>query len=199
MAAPVMVDHRPPVEAGLCADDAGAGAFEDFYGEFAPRLRGLVRRLIPDPDLVDDIVQETLLRAYSTGLHLETGTEQWPWLATVARNGSLDLIRRRQRNGESPLDLRDPPVSTTRGNPEDEVLRAVRRASVSRALAAVPSRQRRILVLKHVDGWRYEELAAAEGVSFDALKSALARARRNFKKQYEALTQQASAVERSVA
>lgn len=172
---------------GVAVDDAEL--FDRLYADFALRVRGLVRRLIADGELVEDIVQETFLRAYGARLHLEyldaqADRSQWPWLAAVARNRALDALRKHRGFVEQELD--DEVVLTERslGDPETHHLAARRREGIATALQAVCPRQRRMLILKHVEGWRYERIAESEGISIEALKSALARARRTFRSAY---------------
>jgi RNA polymerase sigma-70 factor (ECF subfamily) len=167
------------------------GLFDEVYTSCAPRVRGLVRRLVADAGLVEDIVQETFLRGYANTIHVDD-EDPWPWLAAVARNLCLDALRRRQIITEDPLDADDESLATAvvPTTPEREVMRSAEAAHVHEALSALSPRQRRILVLKHLRGWRYQEIAEVESLTDDALKSILARARRNFRRQYLARTRE---------
>lgn len=163
-------------------------AFNDFYREFVPRVAGYVRRHIHDHELIDEIVQETLLRAYRHGLHLEEGDEHWRWLATVARNLCIDqraLHRNwRESSVEEPETL---DLTVYDFDPEAHVVAAERQEIVARALARLTERERRLLVQKHIEGRRVREMASHEGVHVEALKSALRRARKAFAESYAAI------------
>lgn len=172
-------DHRRQAEA----------EFERLYDEYAHRIIGLVRRFIADEDVVDDIVQETFLRAYNSELHLEyldeqRDRDQWPWLAAVARNLSLDTLRKGKGVYEEDLDEEFFEIDLSLDDPEVRLLASRRREGIAEALDAVSKRQRRILILKHLHGLDYRDIAAREGVSVAALKSAMARARRTFRDAY---------------
>lgn len=164
-------------------------AFNRFYREFVPRVAGYVRRHIHDHELIDEIVQETLLRAYRHSLHLEEGDEHWRWLATVARNLCIDqraLHRNwRESSVEEPETL---DLTVYDADPEAHVVAAERQEIVARALERLTERERRLLVQKHIEGRRVREMANHEGVHVEALKSALRRARKAFAESYAAVT-----------
>lgn len=166
--------------------------YDRFYREFAPRVAGMVRRRVPDEDLVDDIVQETLLRAYRKGLHLERGSEAWRWVATVTRNLCIDARRRRHHWVETSLEqMTHAPVPTTQIDLGDL---AAERTEVSKALDAIKPRERRLLVAHHLHDEACRDLAAREGLTDDAVKSALARARAAFREAYASAVGRAAPV-----
>lgn len=163
-----------PVGMGDASD-----AFARFHDAYARRVRGLARHLLGADAAVDDVVQETLWRAYRKGLHHGDGRDPWPWLATVTRNACHDVHRSRR---EHPGFEDDRVVDES---PESSVVDAARREHVVGALERLPVRQRHLLLLRHVDGVRCDEIASSEGSSVDAVKSALARARVAFRSCYD--------------
>ncbi len=152
-----------------------AEAFGAFYERYAARLRAAVLRSVRDVSLVDDVVQESMVRAYDRGLHHEGG-DAWPWLVTVAKNLARDHHRRRARWPEVPFEEVHG-VAAIAPDPGSAALEAAKRQKLARALASVSSRQRRLLVERHVHGLGCGEIAAQEGTSVGAVKAALARAR----------------------
>lgn len=156
-------------------------AFARFYASYSPRVAGLARRFVGDAD-VADVVQETFLRAYRARLHLEEGDGHWPWLATVARNLCHDLHR--ARAGRE-LPLEEGVVVALVPGPDVAAEDRARAASVAEALQGLSPRQRQLLLRRHVDEVPCIVMAAGEGTSVDALKSALARAREAFRARYE--------------
>lgn len=171
--------------------DGGHGvdgvAFDAFYQEYAARLHGLVRCVGTPAHAVDDIVQETLWRAYRMGVHEDVDREPWPWLAAVARHLAIDARRLRHVRDER-LPDGGHQVSITAsnlvGDPETVAVATDRYSDVARALRELDDRYQRVLLLKHVEGLKYGEIAAVEGMSVDALKSVLVRARRRFRETY---------------
>lgn len=169
--------------------------FDRLFTEFRLRVVGLVRKFVTDEDQVDDIVQETFLRAYNAGLHLEyveqedEGRSQWPWLAAVARNLSLDSLRKRRATLEDEIDEDLLDIGDSLDDPEVRFLASRRHQGIVEALEEICPRQRRLLILRHVQGVDYVDLARNEGISVDALKSVIARARRSFKQAYASIAE----------
>ena len=160
--------------------------FDALYEGFAPRVRGLVRRRLNDRELVEDVVQETFLRAYRNRDALDPDRSPWPWLATVANNLCSDVLRRRLLREETTLwdDVGEPAAGS-----DVSVAAAPDRQAVVDALTAVGDRQRRLLVMHHLEGRPYQEIASDEGLSLEAVRSLLARGRRAFKEQYLGLVE----------
>lgn len=183
-------------DAGTDATDAGDGSVEFgfLYDRYLARVRGLARKLIHDRGLAEDMVQEVFLRAYHYGLHLEAfgpGKRRapWPWLAAVSRNLALDWLRRGHGMVQDELEEEEIPSAPPAEQPEVVLVASRRREGVEEALDRVCERHRRILVMKHVDGRSYEEIAEMEGITVDALKSLLCRARRAFRESYTLVAQ----------
>lgn len=133
-----------------------------------PLLR-YVRRLLPDdPHRAEDVVQETLLRAWSTvdELARQPGSPRG-WLFTVARNVVIDWHRRDQAR---PRETGEVELLTlpTRGNPVDD---ALTRRLVLDALAGLPPRHREVLVRLHYLDQSGAEAAATMGIPVGTVKS----------------------------
>lgn len=136
-----------------------------------PGLRRLARMLVNRPDSVDDLVQETLMRAIAARDQFTLGTNLRAWLFTILRHARVAEARRAAR---SPIRaapaLPDPPVS---GGQEER--QAVR--DLIAALQTLPPIQRQALWLVVVEGLDYGDAAAVQGVPQGTLRSRLSRAR----------------------
>jgi RNA polymerase sigma-70 factor (ECF subfamily) len=165
--------------------------FDLFYEEFAPRLRGLVVRFRRVEDLAEDLIQEVLLRAYRAELYLDPGIDPWPWLSTVCRNLAIDKGRRRETHPERCIDIRTlgslPAPAELVEDPE--ALLVSSSGDAAEALSHLDERNRRMLILKHVRGWRYDEIAEWEGITVASLRSSLTRARETFRHAYAAIVE----------
>lgn len=162
------------------------------FTEFEPRLRRVMQAFVRPHHLVDDVVQETFIRAYRVRDEFEEGRNPWPLLVTIARRAAIDMHRRCEVRGEWStrqefLEARPVSASDLIGNPETLVVPSKEVECVAEALRQIDARHGRLLVLKHGQGLKYREIADAEGISLDALKSALARARHSFKETYLAV------------
>ena len=152
--------------------------FEAAYkSHWAPLLR-YVDRLVGDSDLAADVVQEAFVRLLEQTLPDE---EVRRWLFTVATNlvrddARMSVRRRRllsERYGQT--DLAHDPLES----PDRSVLRAERVAAVRAALAQMPERDRRLLLMRE-EGFRYAEIAAVIEVAPGSVGTLLARALRRF-------------------
>ncbi|HEU0214542.1 MAG TPA: sigma-70 family RNA polymerase sigma factor [Jiangellaceae bacterium] len=136
------------------------------YDEHAAALLGFVRRLVDgDRQHAEDIVQETLLRAWRHPDAL-TGDRTRPWLFTVARNLVISRYRaRRARAGEVPLPSGDVLVA------DDELDQAMLSWQVADALGKLTPAHRDVLVHLFFGGQSIAEAAAALGVPEGTVKS----------------------------
>src|SRR5215204_4505682 len=137
-------------------------------------LRQAVRRWHRDAD-ADDLVQDTLIRALAN-VHLwEAGTNLRAWLVTIMRNQFLSNVDRHRRAAVAREDLQT--EASTSANAE---LRLTLR-DVERALQRLPAKQRSAILLAGIDGKSYTEVAEEMGLSADAVRCHLARARDNLR------------------
>ena len=135
-----------------------------------PRLRRYARALVGDRAAADDLVQDTLERAWAK-LHLfRQGTDLRAWLFTVMHNVHVNQVR-----AARPTDaLEDEmPELAQRAVQGDALL--VR--DLDRALAALPAAQREVLLLVALEDLSYEETANVLGIPIGTVMSRLARAR----------------------
>jgi RNA polymerase sigma-70 factor (ECF subfamily) len=167
--------------------------FEDLLRQYRTDLQSFVARRVADPSLVDDIVQDTLLRAFRARNVFDRTKPLWPWLATIARNTMSNALRgerSRRRHIEGGVDWRS--VETHADgrfaiDPERRYASKEQGAAIAAALDALDDRQRRMLLLRAAEGLAYEDIARIEGLSIDAVKSLLKRARRSFRDSYKRL------------
>jgi RNA polymerase sigma factor (sigma-70 family) len=137
-----------------------------------PNLRAFGISLTGSPDRADDLVQETLLRAWSHHDRFAPGTNLEAWLFTILRNAFFSELRKRKREEEDPgeahaLSLAIAPDQTDRLEMQD----------LQEALRRVPADQREALWLVAVEGMTYDEAAAVCGCATGTIKSRVNRAR----------------------
>src|SRR5690348_5398101 len=138
--------------------------------ELIPRLRRYARALVGERASADDLVQDTLERAWAK-LHLyRRGTDLRAWLFTVMHNVHVNRVR-----ATRPVDpLEDEmPELAQRGTQPDALL--VR--DLDRAIARLPADQRGVLLLVTLEEMSYEEVARTLGIPIGTVMSRLSRAR----------------------
>jgi RNA polymerase sigma-70 factor (ECF subfamily) len=138
--------------------------------ELIPRLRRYARALVGERAAADDLVQDTLERAWSK-LHLyRRGTDLRAWLFTVMHN--VHVNRLRAARPADPLEDKMPELAQ-RATQGDALL--VR--DLERAVAALPEGQRQVLLLVALEDLSYEETARVLEIPIGTVMSRLARAR----------------------
>ena len=137
-----------------------------------PSLRAFAISLCGNVDRADDLVQETLLRAWANLNSFEPGTNMSAWLFTILRNLFRSEYRKRRRevadgDGTYAETLKSQPEQTSRV--EFEEFRT--------ALNKLPTDQREALILVGASGFSYEEAAEICGCAVGTIKSRVNRAR----------------------
>jgi RNA polymerase sigma-70 factor, ECF subfamily len=164
--------------------------FEAFMQNYQNMVFSIAMRLVADATEAQDIAQEVFLKAYEHFDQLEANPKAGGWLRTVARNLSLNhLSRYRSRwsffselfTGSDPEEGHEVEFAAD-ATVEADLDRADRRALVERALQKLPQAHRVPLVLFHMEGLGYEEIAAKLGVSLGKVKTDIFRGREALRK-----------------
>lgn len=156
-----------------------------------------------DTSLAEDVVQETFAVALSRQADYDAQRGSiGSWLTVLSRNVIRDHLRAHKRSDElaSTWDRIDATLAQTfaamaeRPLPGEVLERAETRDLVHMAVAHLPEQYRNALTRKYVDGESLETLAGELGISVDAAKSLLARARRAFRDTFTTLSTNLSEV-----
>lgn len=156
--------------------------FEHLARTEAPALYRTARRLARPPLEGDDLVQETLLRAYRTFVNFTPGTNARAWLFTILYSVAANAAKRAGRRVEQGVDDVEKEVSLAGGRVSDEEWALLRRFDatpcIEAALAALNEAFRIAVLLVDVEELTYEEAAAVVGCPVGTLRSRLFRGRR---------------------
>jgi RNA polymerase sigma factor (sigma-70 family) len=147
----------------------------DFKRELAaviPHLRAFGRSLSGNRDLADDLVQETLLKAWAARQRFQAGTNMRAWTFIILRNHYLSQMRRSRFRGEWDDLTADRLLAAPAGQDKHIEL-----SDMQRALLELPQPQREALILVGAGGFAYEEAAEICGVAVGTIKSRVARGR----------------------
>jgi RNA polymerase sigma factor (sigma-70 family) len=138
--------------------------------ELIPRLRRYARALVGDRAAADDLVQDTLERAWAK-LHLyRRGTDLRAWLFTVMHNVHVNKVR--ASRATDPLED-DMPELAQRASQGDALM--VR--DLDRSISRLPAEQRSVLLLVTLEDMSYDEVARTLGIPIGTVMSRLSRAR----------------------
>jgi RNA polymerase sigma factor (sigma-70 family) len=166
---------EPDAEATAAPVEHLALSDNEFKAELAkviPHLRAFGRSLSGNRDLADDLVQETLLKAWAARKRFQAGTNMRAWTFIILRNLFLSQMRRARFKGE----WDDLTASKILAAPASQD-RHVDLGDLQRALMHLPQPQREALILVGAGGFAYEEAAEICGCAVGTIKSRVARGR----------------------
>ena len=169
-------------------------AFDEFFNACAPRLAAFAARRSPlDPQSLEDLVQNTLIKAIRNLGSYRGEAALFTWTAGIALRELSDLLRKAARR-PGHIGIDDPSLQSILGGmrapesrePIAELEAAGQRASIMSVLASMPENYARALEAKYGDGLSVEAIALELDLSVTAAQSLLARARQSFRDRWQA-------------
>ncbi len=186
-----MPEHlEPDAELMLRVKRGDSDAFALLVDRYKQPVLNLVGRMLGDPAESEDVAQNVFLQVYRSAHRYEITAKFTTWLFTIARNLSLNELRRRSRHPAESLDAAHPEheheplrqfedVKTF--TPPESALHTELEAKIGQAIADLPENQRLALLLCRQDELSYEEMAKVMGCSVSATKSLIHRGRETLK------------------
>ena len=147
--------------------------FADDVVGYAAKLRGYARKLGGNRSLVDDIVQDTILRALVHSDQFEPGTNLSAWLYTILRNCYFNEVRRAKRLAV----LTEETIADQQSSIVGDQIWTVEAKEIAEHFAALPRTQREAISLIALEGNSYETAALKAGCPCGTLKSRVSRGR----------------------
>jgi len=171
-------------------------AFEPFVERFGPMILNFGRRMCGHIDDADEVLQDTLLQAYTSVRQLRDPGALRSWVYRVAANACLRLRRKGRYDPERELSLEEllPPSGQRGGEPDipdwsdiplERYLQGELRQKLEEAILALPKPFRVVLVLRDQEGFSTRETADILGISVPLAKVRLHRARLAVRKALE--------------
>jgi RNA polymerase sigma-70 factor (ECF subfamily) len=161
------------VQATLSGDTAAFGTLVDAYES---KLYNVALQITGSRDDAMDVTQSAFVKAYEK-LHSFNPTYRFfSWIYRIAINEALNLIKRRGRESVLPAD-----AASRAANPEETLGRSETWRTIQRALSELTPEYRAVVVLKHLQGLSYAEIAQLVGVPEKTVKSRLFTARRQLR------------------
>jgi RNA polymerase sigma factor (sigma-70 family) len=148
---------------------ADEDALAELYDRFGRVAYGLALRIVRDPVLAEDAVQEGFLAVWrSAARFVAERAKASTWILTLTHRRAVDLVRREQPRRADPLDVA--PHESSEDTEEAAWLR-LRRTRVQEALKQLPDKQREALELAYYGGFTQSELADRLGEPLGTIKS----------------------------
>jgi RNA polymerase sigma-70 factor (ECF subfamily) len=171
------MDRESELELVRRVRDGDAAAFDVVHAAFNARLFGFLARLARSTDVAQDLVEETWLRFVRHAGRLDADTRLGPWLFTVARNLHVSYCRSRALEESRSVDTVGLWPTGRISSPFEQTASNELERQIEAAIAALPAPFREVLLLVGVEGLRPAEAAVVCGISPDALRQRLSRAR----------------------
>jgi RNA polymerase sigma-70 factor (ECF subfamily) len=155
-------------------------AFNTLVQAYQRQVYNLCLRML-NPAAAEDAAQETFITAYRRLSSFRGGSFR-AWLLRIASNTCCDELRRHRSRPAASLDAAleagsPADVPSNLAGPEEEALRRELGQHLQQGLAALPTDQRLVIILRDIHGLSYEELTEALGCSLGTVKSRIARGR----------------------
>ncbi|HEY4280573.1 MAG TPA: RNA polymerase sigma factor [Conexibacter sp.] len=150
------------------------GAFEMLVSRYQARLLSFCRHMLGSREDAEDVLQEVFAAAFNAILADDRAINARPWLYRIARNRSLNHLRRQQPIGVDSMDVHLSEHGTTTA---DKVHKREEFRELIADVQELPETQRTALLLREIDALSYEQIAEAMETTIPSVKSLLVRAR----------------------
>lgn len=177
-------DRWAGISTGVLVDRAQAGdsrAFEALYRRLVGRIYALCLRMARDAQRAEELTQDVFVRAWERLESFRGESKFSTWLHRLAVNVVLQDGRTRGRRQAREELMEDP----------GEYLGRVReefpgtRMDLERAIASLPEGARSMIVLRDVQGYKYDEIARMQGVALGTVKAQIHRARKMMRERLD--------------
>ena len=162
-------------------------AYELLVIKYQQRIQRLIGRMVRDVDLVEDIAQETFIRAYRALAQFRGDAQFYTWLYRIAVNTAKKALMELKRDPtvsensfKSADDDETSPLEnelTSSETPEALLASKEIALMVNAAMEALPEELREAITLREIDGLSYEEIAVAMSCPIGTVRSRIFRAR----------------------
>jgi RNA polymerase sigma-70 factor (ECF subfamily) len=173
-------------------------AYRELIGRYQRPVFSLIYRLVRDREKSEDLAQETFIKVLNALDRYDPSYKFSSWIFKIAHNTSLDHLRKKEvqtlslegsPHAESSADQEASVIQalSTEETPEDYAASRELGATLEVAIGKLRPEYRTAIILCHVEGRPYEEIAETMGVPLGTVKTYIHRARNELKKELEHL------------
>jgi len=178
----------------FCAGDEAA--FKEIVEDNKDGLYGFIKRFVLQPDIVEDVFQETFLQLYLSRKTFDIDRPIKPWLFTIAANKAKDMLRKRKRDNsvsvgvmadasEATVDDIFNSIASNEDTPDDLTIRAETSSNVRQLIDSMPENLREILLLAYFEQFSYKQMSDILSIPIGTVKSRLHSAVAHFAKKWK--------------
>ncbi|MCD9028457.1 RNA polymerase sigma factor RpoE [Luteimonas sp. BDR2-5] len=198
-------NERQQLDAELVkrVQNGDTAAFDLLVRKYQHRIAALIGRYVQDWSEVQDVAQETFIRAYRAIGNFRGDAQFYTWLHRIAVNTAKNhLVAHNRRPPTDDIDIEDAEQYDAgirlrdSDTPERELMRQQLEQTVMRAVQALPEELRVAINLREVDGLSYEEIAERMGCPIGTVRSRIFRAREAIDRELRPLMDNQTSVER---
>ncbi len=164
-------------------------AYQALMQKYREPIRRHVARMVRDKSVVDDLVQESFIKAFTSLGSYSSAYAFSTWLYKIATNHTIDYLRKKKLRTfsiDQPMregDDRTFELPDTTYRPDRHVMADQRRELIQEAIDALPEKYHRVIVMRHQQEMSYDEIADDLGLPLGTVKAHIFRARALLYKQ----------------
>lgn len=153
-------------------------AFQELVCRHDRWVRGVIFGVLNDADRVDDVAQQVWQTVWSRISDLRSIAQWRPWLYRLARNAAIDYGRDQTRRKKLVLKATESPTVRVQSTPDGQAIQQETNHAVMDAIRGLPTLYREPFVLRHVEGWSYQEIGETMELPAATVETRLVRARK---------------------
>jgi len=169
------VPGPPPADPAELLREVAKGdeqAFARLYDLVAPRVYGLIRRVLRDPAQTEEVTQEVLVEVWRTAARFDTARgSATSWIFTIAHRRAVDRVRSEQSAADRVMKVGVASVEIPHDEVVEEVAGRLERQQVRRCLDDLTGLQRQAVTLAYYQGHSYREVAELLSTSLPTIKT----------------------------
>ena len=175
----------------LKAKEGSNEAFEEIIKLYQQKVCSTIFYMVKNENIVEDLAQEVFIKVYKNISKFNEESSLYTWIYRITMNTCIDEIKK-----EKKITYINTYVETDEGDLEvqfedetqrvDEILEnKIKKESLIKAIKALPSEQRALIVLRDIRQFKYMEIAEMLNLNLGTVKSKISRARQNLKELLE--------------